>query len=75
MDVVLHASLTGGVSLARSGIVPTGRGFPSKKPSKNLEEADVGEVNLNLLPTNQSSNDNFGAHCITKPEKQGQCKE
>ena len=59
------------MSLLKSGIVPIGRGFPSKKASRSLEEVDPREVNLHLLPTAQSSNDNYGAHCASRPEKQG----
>lgn len=62
--------LSGGMSLLKSGIIPIGRGFPSKKASRGLEEVDPSEVNLHLLPTAQSSTDNYGAHCASRPEKQ-----
>ena len=59
--------LSGGVSLAKSGIVPIGRGFPAKSKA---DDVDAGEVNLHLLPTNQNSSDNYGSHCSNKTEKQ-----
>ncbi len=64
-------TLAGGVSLAKSGLVPIGRGFPSKKPSKSHDEVAPGEVNMFLLPSIQSSSDNYGSHCTNRPEKQG----
>lgn len=65
------SSAPGGVSLAKSGIVPIGRGFPQCKPGRIQEELDQGEVNLHLLPTNSSSTENYGAHCTSRPEKEG----
>lgn len=64
-------NIAGGVSLAKSGIVPIGRGFPPKKPSKNMDTVDPGEVNLHLLPTNQNVTDAYSVFCTTRPEKSG----
>ena len=63
----------GGVSLARSGLVPIGRGFPTRKPpSRSPGEVDMGEVNLHLVPTNQNITDTYGTHCASPSERIGE---
>lgn len=64
-------NIAGGASLAKSGIVPVGRGFPGKKSLKTMDTIDPGEVNLHLLPTNRNITDTYNAFCTTRPEKSG----
>ena len=64
-------SVNGGISLYKSGIVPTGRSFPTKKGPKSNDNINPADVNLHLLPTNQSANDNFGVYAASKPENAG----
>ena len=67
---------TDGVSLARSGLVPIGRGFPTRKtPSRSPAEVDMGEVNLHLIPTNQNIADTYGTHCASPSERIGKREE
>ena len=69
-------SYTDGVSLARSGLVPIGRGFPTRKtPSRSPAEVDMGEVNLHLIPTNQNIADTYGTHCASPSERIGKREE
>ena len=69
-------SYTDGVSLARSGLVPIGRGFPTRKtPSRSPAEVDMGEVNLHLIPTNQNIADTYGTHCASPSERIGEREE
>jgi len=67
----LLSCFIGGVSLAKSGLVPIGRGFV-KSPSRGGGQVDTGEVNFHLLPTNQSIGDTYGSHCASRPEKAGE---
>jgi hypothetical protein len=69
-------SVAGGMSLARSGLVPVGKLIPPSqkewsgtvKPSNNvIEECNV---NLHLLPTNTNPHDNFGAHCVERNDRE-----
>ena len=64
------------MSLARSGLVPIGRGFPTRKtPSRSPAEVDMGEVNLHLIPTNQNIADTYGTHCASPSERIGKREE
>ena len=67
----LCSSLTGGVSLSKSGVVPIGRGYPVQKTGSNTEYINPSEVNLHLLPTNPQANDQYMVHTTARPEKAG----
>ena len=62
-------NVTGGVSLAKSGLVPIGRGFPSKKPTDRI---GPGEVNFHLLPSNPALNDTYGVYPTSRSDKSGE---
>ena len=64
--------LVGGVSLSKSGIVPTGRAFPIHKPGANTDYISPGEVNLHLLPSNPQANDQYMVHATFRPDKAGE---
>ena len=64
--------LVGGVSLSKSGIVPTGRAFPVHKPGANTDYISPGEVNLHLLPSNPQANDQYMVHATFRPDKAGE---
>lgn len=64
----------GGVSLARSGIVPVGRGFPQKKVGDS-DDIEPGMVNLQLMasmPSSSGGGDSYGAFCASRPDKLGE---
>ena len=61
----------GGVSLSKSGIVPTGRAFPIHKPGANTDYISPGDVNLHLLPSNPQANDQYMVHATFRPDKAG----
>ena len=63
--------LAGGVSLSKSGIVPTGRSFPIHKPGANTDYINPGDVNLHLLPSNPQANDQYMVHATFRPDKAG----
>lgn len=67
-------SINGGISLFKSGIIPIGRGFPLRKGPKSNDNIDPADVNLHLLPTNQSATDTFGVHVVSKPENSGKAQ-
>ena len=67
------------MSLARSGLVPVGKLIPSDqkeflvggasgKPSGVIDDFNI---NLHLLPTNTNPQDNFGAHCVERHDREG----
>ena len=70
--------LAGGVSLLRSGLVPSGRLIPFQEihhggmlGGRSKGEVDEADVNLHLLPNNTNPQDCFGAHCVVKREREG----
>ena len=66
-------SINGGISLFKSGIVPTGKGFPLRKGAKSNDNIDPADVSFHLLPTNQNATDNFSVYTAAKPENLGNC--
>ena len=67
-----HLCDVGGVSLSKSGIVPTGRAFPLHKPGANTDYISPGDVNLHLLPSNSQANDQYVVHATFRPDKAGE---
>lgn len=61
-------NIGGGVSLAKSGLVPIGRGFPDKRLG---DKVGPEEVNLHLLPSNPNLADTYGTYSTSHPEKSG----
>ncbi|XP_064397219.1 nonsense-mediated mRNA decay factor SMG9-like isoform X2 [Halichondria panicea] len=59
-------NIGGGVSLAKSGLVPIGRGFPDKRLG---DKVGPEEVNLHLLPSNPNLADTYGTYSTSHPEK------
>ena len=70
-DCCSHLTL-GGVSLSKSGIVPTGRAFPVHKPGANTDYISPGDVNLHLLPSNPQASDQYMVHTTFRPDKAGE---
>lgn len=72
--------LSGGMSLAFSGLVSVGRLIPegqrilpgTKSKGSGRGEVDETSINLHLLPTNKSPQDTFGAHCANRKDKEGE---
>ncbi|XP_003386367.1 PREDICTED: protein SMG9-like [Amphimedon queenslandica] len=68
-------TIAGGMSLARSGLVPVGKLIPPEhkdwsgtvKPGAPQEECNI---NLHLLPTNINPQDNFGSHCVKRTDRE-----
>ena len=64
--------ILGGVSLSKSGIVPTGQASPKRHASSTTENVvNPSEVNLHLLPSNPQANDQYMVHTTSRPEKAG----
>ncbi len=62
-------SIGGCVSLAKSGLVPIGRGFPEKRQDEKIV---CEEVNFHLLPSNAQLTDSYGVYATSRPEKAGE---
>ena len=71
INIIIIPTLVGGVSLSKSGIVPTGRSFPVHKPGANTDYINPGDVNLHLLPSNPQANDQYMVHTTFRPDKAG----
>ena len=75
--VSLDIIIAGGISLARSGLVPVGKFIPDGHKgvpgtaAKGRGEVDEIDINLHLLPTNSNPQDNFGAHCVERHDREG----
>lgn len=61
-------NIAGGYSLAKSGLVSCGRGFPEKRPNNRFGSEDV---NLHLLPSHSSLTDAYGVFATSRLEKSG----
>ena len=67
------------MSLLKSGLIPTGKPLSSYQAlagggaNHGKGDVDESEINLHLLPTNQNPQENFGAHCAVRSERDGKC--
>lgn len=61
-------TIGGSVSLAKSGLVPVGRGFPEKRPGDKFASE---EVNFHLLPSNAHLTDSYGVYATSRPDRAG----
>lgn len=59
-------TVAGGVSLLKSGLVPTGRELPRPSSSKP-DSVEPGSVNLHLLPHNSSAGETYSVHVVCPP--------
>ncbi len=64
--------INSGISLYKSGIIPTGKSFPLRNGAKSNDDIDPAEVNLHLLPTNSGATDTFSVYTASKPENAGE---
>ncbi len=62
-------TIDSGVCLAKSGLVPVGRGFPEKRPG---DKTACEDVNFHLLPSNTHLTDSYGVYATSRPEKAGE---